>query len=113
MKRPTFPASTGGSEMRHHPDLARGIVSAATLALFLASGSTVTAQNPAESVSGFAGAFSQAIPIEVPPFHGMEPRLVLGYSSQARNGFAGVGWGLAGFSVMERVSPGRGSPRFD
>ena len=42
------------------------------------------------------GSFTRAIPIEVPAFHGIEPRLVLAYSSQAGNGFVGVGWRLAG-----------------
>ena len=66
-----------------------------------------------DTVSGFSGSFSQAIPIEVPPFRGLEPRLALGYSSQARSGFAGVGWGLSGFSVIERSSPGFGAPKYD
>jgi hypothetical protein len=59
------------------------------------------------------GSFTRAIPIEVPAFHGIEPRLVVAYSSQAGNGFAGVGWRLAGFSVVERTRNGRGTPRFD
>jgi hypothetical protein len=67
----------------------------------------------ADSVSGFSGAFSQVIPIEVPPFRGLEPHLALGYSSQGRGGFAGVGWGLSGFSVIERASPGFGAPKYD
>ncbi len=66
----------------------------------------------ADSVSGFSGSFSQVIPIEVPPFRGLEPHLALGYSSQARSGFAGVGWGLSGFSVVERMSPGFGAPTY-
>jgi hypothetical protein len=65
------------------------------------------------TVSPFSGAFSQSVPIEVPAFHGLEPRLALGYSSQGRNGFVGVGWGLAGFGVVERASSGHGTPRFD
>jgi len=58
------------------------------------------------------GAFVRSIPIEVPAFHGIEPRLALGYSSQAGNGFVGVGWRLSGFSVIERTRTGRGTPRF-
>jgi hypothetical protein len=64
-------------------------------------------------VSGFSGSFSQTVPIEVPAFRGLEPRLALGYSSQAGSGFAGVGWGLTGFSVIERASPGLGTPHYD
>jgi len=36
-------------------------------------------------------------------FHGLEPRLVLGYSSQGGNGFG----------VIERFRPDLGSPRYD
>jgi hypothetical protein len=67
----------------------------------------------ADGVSGSSGAFLQTIPIQVPTFHALEPRLALGYSSQGGNGFAGVGWGLGGFGVLERFSPGLGSPRYD
>jgi hypothetical protein len=59
------------------------------------------------------GSFTRAIPIEVPVFHGIEPRLALVYSSAAGNGFVGVGWRLAGWSVVERTRNGRGTPRFD
>ncbi|MBI3933034.1 MAG: VCBS repeat-containing protein [Acidobacteria bacterium] len=61
----------------------------------------------------FAGSFVHRIPIEAPPFHGLEPRLSLVYSSAAGDGRLGVGWRLAGFSVIERASPGRGAPRHD
>ena len=47
------------------------------------------------------GAYTQSVPIEVPPFHGLEPKLAVSYSSQGGNGFAGVGWSLSGFSVIE------------
>jgi hypothetical protein len=58
------------------------------------------------------GSFTRMIPIEVPAYHGIEPRLALVYSSQAGNGFVGVGWRLTGFSVVERTRNGRGTPRF-
>jgi hypothetical protein len=58
------------------------------------------------------GALTRAIPIEVPPFHGVEPRLALRYSSLSGNGFVGVGWAVSGFSVIERTRNGRGTPRF-
>jgi hypothetical protein len=58
------------------------------------------------------GSFVRLISIEVPPFHGIEPRLTLAYSSQAGNGFVGVGWRLGGFGVVERTRNGRGTPRF-
>src|SRR5678815_2394963 len=60
----------------------------------------------------FHGAFQTAVPIEVPPFQGIEPQLVLAYGSQNANGVAGVGWALHGFSTIERVRPGRGAPSY-
>ena len=48
------------------------------------------------------GSYSQSVSIEVPPFHGLEPRLALTYSSGGGNGIVGVGWGLSGFSTVVR-----------
>jgi hypothetical protein len=64
-------------------------------------------------LSPFAGSFTQAIPIAVPAFRGLEPRIALGYSSEGGNGFLGAGWGLSGFSAIQRAKPGRGTPRYD
>lgn len=58
------------------------------------------------------GAFTASLPIEVPAFHGIEPDLTLAYSSTAGNGHLGVGWSIAGLSVIERASPGRGVPAY-
>jgi hypothetical protein len=57
------------------------------------------------------GAMTSAVELSVPAFHGITPQLSLSYSSSSGNGFVGVGWDLRGFSVIERVSPSRGSPR--
>ncbi|HSP78408.1 MAG TPA: toxin TcdB middle/N-terminal domain-containing protein [Myxococcaceae bacterium] len=65
------------------------------------------------TVDTFYGAFSTSEPIAVPAFHGLQPALRLAYSSAGRSGLAGFGWGLEGFSVIERVSPGKGTPRYD
>jgi hypothetical protein len=78
---------------------------------------SVSADAPAPArgaveLSPTTGALVRAIPIEVPPFHGIEPRLTLSYSSLSGNGFVGVGWALSGFSVIERTRNGRGTPRF-
>jgi hypothetical protein len=67
----------------------------------------------ADGVSGSSGGYLQSIPIAVPAYRGLEPRLALGYSSQGRDGLAGVGWGLSGFGTVERVSAGLGAPRYD
>lgn len=66
------------------------------------------------SVAGNSGAFTTSIPIEVPPGrNGLTPQLSFVYSSSTNNGLLGVGWSLSGFSVIERASPGKGSPRYD
>ena len=70
-------------------------------------------EKASEQVSSFYGSFSHAIPIEVPGFRGLEPSIALSYSSEGRNGFVGVGWGVSGFSTVERVNAGLGSPKFD
>ena len=60
--------------------------------------------------NGFDGAFQDDVPIVLPPFHGIDPKLSLHYNSSSGNGPLGVGWSLSGLSVIERVSPGRGCP---
>lgn len=65
-----------------------------------------------ESVEGrFNGSYQTSIPIEVPAFHGIEPKLALHYDSSQGNGWLGLGWSLSGLSQIERMSPGRGAPR--
>ncbi|MBL8507327.1 MAG: hypothetical protein JNM11_02605, partial [Chitinimonas sp.] len=55
------------------------------------------------SVNGGAATFS--LPISLPPgTNGMVPSVSLNYSSQARNGIAGLGWGLSGFSAIHRCN---------
>src|SRR5512134_1077537 len=90
---------------------------AAIAALVWATGASSVAQEPPEAAPSFAvapeaapaapkggpgtepstGSLTRTIPIEVPAFHGIEPRLALAYSSQAGNGFVGVAWRLGGF----------------
>jgi hypothetical protein len=49
------------------------------------------------------GSASYTIPVVIPPgTHGMQPKLTLGYDSQAGNGFVGHGWSLGGLSVIHR-----------
>jgi hypothetical protein len=85
-----------------------------------AAAATTSSEDPdgdesshAERVEGAAGAFTESIPIDVPAFRGLEPSLALTYDSGRGNGFVGVGWRLAGLSVIERVSPRQGAPRYD
>lgn len=63
-----------------------------------------------ERVDPFAGSFSTTIPVEVPKFHGIEPAVSLSYNSSSGNGYVGVGWTLKGPTVIERATPGKGSP---
>jgi RHS repeat-associated protein len=99
------------------------IVGCGLAALLLAAAGTASAQTtsepdsllstlPAEQVQDSTGSFSTRIPLQVPPFHGIEPKLALVYDSGQGNGFLGVGWRLDGLSVIQRASPRRGVPSF-
>jgi hypothetical protein len=87
------------------------------IAVFIASPSSLRAgdtKQPLQPVTAWNGSFTQAIPIVVPKFRGLEPRLSLQYDSSRgiRNiasvgGWTGVGWTIGGLSAIERVS---GSP---
>ncbi|MCJ9755003.1 hypothetical protein MOV61_30165, partial [Neorhizobium sp. BETTINA12A] len=66
------------------------------------------------------GFFTQKIGIDVPGFRGLEPKLALNYSSSRKTrlgglyqGWLGYAWGLDGFDVIERATPGYGYPFFD
>jgi RHS repeat-associated protein len=85
----------------------------ALLAFVAIASPAFAVEKASEQVSAFYGSFSHSIPIEVPSFRGLEPRIALGYSSEGRNGLVGVGWSLSGFSTIQRVNAGLGSPRFD
>jgi hypothetical protein len=68
----------------------------------------------------FNGSYTYSLPIEVPAFHGIEPKLKLVYDSsrglmsgRTLAGWVGTGWTIEGFSTIVRVSPGHGVPRFD
>src|SRR4029450_8218592 len=77
------------------------------------AGSATAIEKASEQVSPFYGSFSHSIPVEVPGFRGLEPKIALTYSSEGRNGFVGVGWSLAGFSTIQRANQGLGTPKFD
>jgi len=80
------------------------------LAALAAALPALAVEKMSEQVLPFYGSFSYSIPIEVPPFRGLEPKLALAYSSEGRDGFPGAGWSLAGISTIERASAGRGVP---
>ena len=75
---------------------------------------------PAPPQAMFNGSFTQSVPIEVPAFRGLEPKLRLVYDSNHganagghNAGWIGTGWHLEGISEIVRVSPRRGAPKFD
>jgi RHS repeat-associated protein len=69
------------------------------------------AQSKGEQTSNL-GVHTESIPILVPPYYGMEPRLSLNYTSGDPNGFLGIGWSLTGFDTIERGGRDRGVPNF-
>jgi hypothetical protein len=59
------------------------------------------------------GSYGQTLAsVEVPPFHGLEPKISVSYSSGGGNSFVGVGASIQGFSRIERASPEKGSPSY-
>ena len=67
----------------------------------------------AERVDPFFGSFGTRIPIKVPAYHGLEPKLELAYNSSGGSGVVGLGWSLVGPSVIERKLPGHGAPVYE
>ena len=66
------------------------------------------------------GSLTQNIDINVPAYHGLEPKIGLHYDSARKTklgglyqGWLGYGWGLEGFDVIERASPGYGISKWD
>jgi RHS repeat-associated protein len=66
------------------------------------------------------GGLEYSVPIDVPAFRGLEPKLTLNYNSSRKTqvsgtyqGWLGYGWGLDGVSVIERMRPKMGVPSFD
>src|SRR5262249_15945491 len=56
----------------------------------------------------------ESVSIAVPAFHGLEPKISVGYNSSGGNSYVGVGGSLDGFHMIERVSPGvgKGAPTY-
>lgn len=95
------------ARVRHTSKYIVGYLSAA---LYLLGFPHAVFANPYESggkVDQYFGAYTETIPIVVPPFHGIEPKLSLSYHSSGGSGLGGVGWSLRGLSVIESI-PGAG-----
>ncbi len=70
--------------------------------------------------AAYNGSYTYSVPIKVPPFRGLEPKIQLNYDSNrglraggSSPGMLGVGWSLSGWSEIVRITPRRGAPRFD
>lgn len=70
--------------------------------------------------TGSAGNLSYSVPVDTPAFRGLEPSISLDYNSSRKTkvgglyqGWLGYAWGVDGFDVVERASPGFGLPSFD
>ncbi|GHC65440.1 hypothetical protein GCM10007315_32560 [Gemmobacter tilapiae] len=73
---------------------------------------------PEPDIHGAGGEFTQFIPIEVPKYRGIEPKLGLAYNSSNKSranadAILGVGWSLTGVSKIDKVSLGGGVPFWD
>jgi hypothetical protein len=83
-------------------------IAAAALSVCVANIATAAAIPGELSVSQSvtsAGATSSQIPIPaLPCAGGLEPKLVLSYSSQGVNNGLGLGWSIGGFSTIARGS---------
>ncbi|PCJ10559.1 MAG: hypothetical protein COB16_00685 [Rhodobacteraceae bacterium] len=67
---------------------------------------------------GSSGSMRYSVPFDIPSFRGLEPNLGLSYNSTFKGKgraetWLGVGWQLTGFSSIERVSVGGGTPSYD
>ncbi|WP_440408504.1 hypothetical protein [Neorhizobium petrolearium] len=90
--------------------LSGGVTGAAVLDGMFGAVAHAAEQGPASGGNGF---FTQKIGIDVPAFRGLEPKIALSCSSARKTrlgglyqGWRGYAWGLDGFDVIERASPG-------
>jgi RHS repeat-associated protein len=83
-----------------------GVLGGCLAALFFAQSGAAADVDP-------SGAYTTSVSIDVPSFHGLEPRLGLVYSSPGPNGWMGKGWSLEGLSTIRRQSSEQGLPHWD
>lgn len=108
--------------MSHHrsdPDVRQSLASRClaligrTLACAAMAVPTFGQSNGVQSeVNGYYGTFGTSVPIAVPAFHGLEPKIALNYGSGSGDSWVGVGWSLQGISYIERAQPGGGAPQY-
>jgi hypothetical protein len=73
----------------------------------------VSGSSTVEADVGAGGQYATGISVDVPGFHGSEPRVELSYGSDAGYGLLGVGWWLSAGTLIARVSARHGAPRLD
>jgi RHS repeat-associated protein len=83
------------------------------MAALLAVAAFIFVDNCARAGVDSNGSYETTIAIEVPEFHGIEPRVALTYHSGSGNGPVGVGWRLLASSAIVRASVRLGAPNFD
>jgi virulence plasmid B protein len=95
-------------------------LSTTSTATSTSASSGATGAMPRQPILPYNGTFDTSIPIKVPGFHGIEPKIAFHYNSaQGIRDFAspggelGIGWNISGLSVIEAASTGRGVPKFD
>jgi len=101
----------------------KGAVTTTTAAVTTTSATTSASSGPPDKAfaakvnAPHNGSFTYSIDIKEPDFRGLEPDFRLNYDSSqgiannaAHQNWLGLGWSLSGFSVIERASPGRGTP---
>ncbi len=84
-----------------------------TLGLLAAPAGADVIAPAANATPPVGGAYTTSVGIEVPDYRELTPELSLSYASGGGNGAVGVGWSLTGFSTIERITPGKGTPRYD
>jgi RHS repeat-associated protein len=88
--------------------------------IWAAPGRAASAMDTGDNTSGglaaapsATGSFVHSVPIQVPAFRGLEPRVSLDYDSATGNGEAGVGWRLTAGSTITRSGSDGALPRYD
>ncbi|MGO1081271.1 SpvB/TcaC N-terminal domain-containing protein [Inquilinus sp. CA228] len=124
------PASSESETVEAEPEAATEEPAAAAVAVAAAAGTpsddpamqmlSLPVLANAPTPASFNGSYTTSVPIQVPEFRGLEPKLSLVYdSSQGMKaggfyaGFVGSGWRLSGFPDVVRVSPVKGVANLD
>ncbi|WP_189521379.1 RHS repeat-associated core domain-containing protein [Mesorhizobium sp. M1B.F.Ca.ET.045.04.1.1] len=129
----TSPAATGDADAATTTDQATDAATSqsqtsAGTAVATTTTTTTTSGDP-EAVSatkvdlpkaGGNGNLGYSVPIDAPAFRGIQPKIALNYDSSRKTklgglyqGWLGYAWGLDGFDVIERATPGYGMPAYD